>query len=228
MTDISGLKDRGRGKLPAMRWILAACCALVPVAPVQAPPQHWGMLSTDLRTEFRIDTQADGSLVWSLRRDKQVVIADSPLGLRRADQAFETGLTSVGMSHRDIDDRYTTPFGKRRDHHVTGREWTLTFANRQRAQLDVIVRIHGDGVAFRYRFPGQGEGVKSVVDERTGFHLPQGSTAWLMPQQEVHKYGPAYEDFYVEMPSGTAAPRRDGWAFPALFKTGTGTWLLLT
>jgi alpha-glucosidase len=58
--------------------------------------------------------------------------------------------------------------------------------------------------------------------------VPQGSTAWMMPQQAVDKYGPAYEDLYREVPSGTASERPDGWAFPALFKTATGKWALVT
>ena len=40
----------------------------------------------------------------------------------------------------------------------------------------------------------------------------------MMPQQPAGKYGPAYEDLFLESP-GAPAPRPDGWAFPALFKT---------
>jgi hypothetical protein len=91
-----------------------------------------------------------------------------------------------------------------------------------------VLRAHDDGAAFRYRFPERGLDVKTVTEEHTGFHIPDGSTAWLLPHQEVHKYGPAYEDLFVEVKSGTTAPRPDGWSFPALFKTPSGRWLLLT
>jgi alpha-glucosidase len=196
---------------------------------VAQTPRHWVLQSLDGRMEFKVDTQKDGHLTWSLTRDRQPVIADSPLGIRRADQTFDAGLTTVNTTGvTTIDERYAMPYGKRRDHRVIGREWTLTFANAAGAKIDLIVRMHNDGVAFRYRFPESADGVKTVVEERTGFHVPQGSTAWMMPQQEVHKYGPAYEDFYMEVPAGTASERPDGWAFPALFKTPGGKWALVT
>jgi alpha-glucosidase len=202
------------------------CLALT--APVSAQ-QPWAVTSPDGQTTITIARQPDGRLIYGVARGSQMVLGDSPLGIRRADQTFEAGLTFVSASPvRSIDERYTMPYGKRKDHHVLGRERTLTFANAAGARLDVIVRAHDDGVAFRYRFPEAAGGLKSVVDERTGFHVPAGSTAWVMPQQEVHKYGPAYEDFYREVPSGTPAERPDGWAFPALFKTPAGKWVLLT
>jgi alpha-glucosidase len=189
----------------------------------------WNVSSPDGHNTIAVARQADGALVWRVTRDGQPILADSPLGIRRADQEFTTGLTFVSAAApRTIDERYTLPAGKRHDHVVSGREQTLTFANAAGARVEVVLRAHDDGVAFRYRFPESAPGTKTVVEERTGFHVPQGSTAWMLPQQEVHKYGPAYEDFYVEVPSGTAAPRSDGWSFPALFRISTGRWMLIS
>ena len=216
-----------------MRWNAVAVLALAATAAAPltqvAPERHWNMPSPDGRTELFIDRQEDGRLTWRLTRDRQVVVADSPLGIRRADQTFDAGLSLAGYTAgRTLDERYSMPYGKRKDHHVVAREWSLTFANPAGAKLDLIVRMQNDGAAFRYRFPGTGDGPMTVVEERTGFHVPQGSTAWMMPQQAVDKYGPAYEDLYREVPSGTASERPDGWAFPALFKTAGGTWALIT
>src|SRR5262249_4462404 len=148
--------------------------------------------------------------------------------IKRGDQVFDAGLVFVSVSPlRTIDDRYSMPFGKRKDHHVTGRERTVTFANAAGAKLEIVLRAHDDGVAFRYRFPDSASGMKTVVEEMTGFHVPANATAWMMPQQEVHKYGPAYEDFYREVRAGTSSERPDGWAFPALFKAGT-RWMLIS
>jgi hypothetical protein len=46
--------------------------------------------------------------------------------------------------------------------------------------------------------------------------------------QAVHRYGPAYEEFYEAGDAGTPAPTSDGWAFPGLFKTPAGKWLLIS
>ena len=146
-----------------------------------------------------------------------------------SDQSFEAGLTFVRMSAvQAIDEHYQMPFGRRRDHNVRGREQAFTFANSSGAQLDVVLRAHNDGTALRYRFPEQDTTKRTVVAEATGFHLPSGSTGWLMPQQDAGKYGPAYEDFFQELSAGTPAPTADGWSFPALFKTTGNKWLLIT
>src|SRR5215510_11452261 len=83
----------------------------------------------------------DGRLSWRATRERQLVLADSPLGIRRADQDFTGPLTFVSATDAAaIDDHYTTPAGKRRDHHVVARERTLSFANAGGAKLDVILR----------------------------------------------------------------------------------------
>ena len=198
-------------------------------APEQASSASWSVASPDGRTTIALSRGAGGTLSYRVTRNGQPVLADSPLGIRRADQTFESGLSFTGATNvTPIDERYTMPFGKRRDHHVIARERTVTFTTASGAKLDVVLRAHDDGVAFRYRFPDSSQDKKTVVGEKTGFHAPRGSTAWVMPQQEGHKYGPAYEDFYVEVPAGTNSERPDGWAFPALFKTPQNKWVLIT
>jgi alpha-glucosidase len=211
--------------------VLSLLLTTGPAARAQAPPPAnlWSVESPDGRTVIAVARRPDGRLSWRATRERQPVLADSPLGIRRADQDFTGPLTFVSASEpAAIDDHYTTPAGKRRDHHVVARERTLSFANAAGAKIDVILHAQDDGVAFRYRFPESTAEPKTVVEEQTGFHLPTGSIAWMMPQQDVNKYGPAYEDFYMEVAAGTAAPHSSGWAFPALFKTAAGKWVLLT
>src|SRR6266545_3436686 len=214
-----------------MRWIVVATAVFAGSgsAAGQRASQPWSVVSPDGHTVLAVSRHADGALRYRVRRDGQPVLDDSPLGIRRADQAFDTGLTLLTASPvREVADRYTTPYGKKKDHNVMARERSLTFANAAGAKIEIVLRAQNDGVAFRYRFPESGAGMKTVTEELTGFAVPQGSTAWVMPQQAVHKYGPAYEDFYMEVPSGTASERPDGWAFPALFKTASGNWVLIT
>jgi alpha-glucosidase len=206
-----------------------AATALLLLAAAPASAQEWALTSPDGKTTIAVTRQTDGRLQWHVSRDGSPILADSPLGIRRADQSFETGLTLVlSPDPIVVDDRYQLPHGKRHNHVVHGRERTLTFANASGARIEVVLRAHEDGVAIRYRFPDADGSSKTVVAEQTGFHVPEGSSGWLLPQQEVSKYGPAYEDLFMQVAAGTAAPRPDGWSFPALFKTPSNRWLLIT
>src|SRR5439155_396934 len=112
--------------------------AAAAAAPGAQAPRHWHMLSPDGRMEFAVDTANDGRLTWRLTRDRQVVVAESPLGIRRTDQTFDARLTSLNSSPvTTIDDRYVMPYGKQREHHVIARQWTIAFANQAGAKLDV-------------------------------------------------------------------------------------------
>ena len=170
-----------------------------------------------------------GRLSWRVTRDGASVLDKSPLGIRRHDQTFADALKLVRVAEpRSIDERYRTPHGKRRDHRVAGRERSLTFTNARNAQLEVIVRAHDDGVAIRYRFPETDSEARRVFAEMTGFAVPAGSSGWMLPHQRVHRYGPAYEDFFQDVVPGKQAPLPSGWSFPALFKTPGGKWLLIS
>ena len=218
-----------------MCWILLPLLALA-TALIQVPPRILATIkSPDGRTAIEIRRYHSkgnefGPLVYRVTRDGTPIVHDSPLGLRRGDQDLSgADLTLVGASNpRTIDERYELPHGKARAHHVVATERTLQFKNAKGARLDIVLHAQNDGVAFRYRFPETKSGPLTVTEELTGFAVPGGSIAWVMPQQEVHKYGPAYEDFYREVKAGTASERSDGWAFPALFKTPDGKWLLIS
>ena len=85
-------------------------------------------------------------------------------------QPFTAGLKSLSASPASaIEERYETPTGKRRLHHVRGREQTVAFANAAGARLEVVLRAHDDGVAFRYRFPETDAVARTVVEEQTAF-----------------------------------------------------------
>ena len=68
-----------------------------------------------------------------------------------------------------------------------------------------------------------------MLEERTGFRLPEGSRVWAMPFDEPSEYTPAYETFWQDsIPAGTPSPKAAGWAFPLLFHTPAGRWGLIT
>src|SRR5882672_263358 len=54
--------------------------------------EEWSVASPDGRTSITLARQADGRLSWRAAREKGAVVEDSPLGIRRAEQSFTTGL----------------------------------------------------------------------------------------------------------------------------------------
>jgi hypothetical protein len=195
----------------------------------EQPIEQWNATSPDGRTILSVGRHADGRLIWRTTRNGVVVLHWSPLGIRRSDQDFTTDLRlDQASAATRIDESYRTAFGKRREHRVRATERRLAFHTARGARFEIVLRAHDDGVAFRYRFPDTDTIARTVIEELTGFSVPEGSTAWMQAQQAVGMYSPAYEDLYVQSMSGTAAPRTNGWAFPSLFKTPTGTWLLIS
>ena len=191
--------------------------------------EEWSLASPDGRTTITLVRGPDGQLSWRAAHAGREVMADSPLGIRRLDQPFTAGLKSLSASPASaIEERYETPTGKRRLHHVRGREQTVAFANAAGARLEVVLRAHDDGVAFRYRFPETDAVARTVVEEQTAFHVPAGAVGWLLPHALPGRYTPAYEDLFQEVPVGTPSPHTAGWSFPALFKTAAGAWVLVT
>ena len=101
---------------------------------------------------------------------------------------------------------------------------------RQRAQR--AARRHRPRAQRRRRhslsLPGEGRAGPARVRGDDRLRVPAGSAGWMLPHQRVHRYGPAYEDFFQDVAVGKEAPHAGGWSFPALFKTPEGKWLLIS
>jgi hypothetical protein len=103
-----------------------------------------------------------------------------------------------------IDERYTTPSGKRRRHVLVARRLRLDLAGGRRIEL----LIADDGVAFRQTGGGD-----------AAWRAPADARAWLQ------SYRPDYEGAY--RPGPLRAAKAGDYGFPALVRTGR-TWALLT
>ncbi len=170
---------------------------------------------------YRIEHGAEGRRV--------EVLPWSPLGIVRDDADFTRGLTHQGAGRvREIDETYALAHGKQSKCRARAREQAVSFENADGKPLEVILRAADDGVAFRYRFPNDGDEPRTVVRETTGFRLPADSVAWMAPYSESTKYTPAYEEYYDRMKAGTRSPHEAGWALPALFRVPGDRWVLLT
>ena len=169
--------------------------------------------------------------VEAVQKDSNAVsiVEESPMGITRKDQDFTSGLTFVSESDiTTIDETYSMLIGKKSMIRNNGIEKTFTFANQNGAKLQVIVRAYADGVAFRYRFPEQSGYLHCVTGESTGFKLPMGGKAWLLPYSKLATWAPAYEaEWQNNVSIGTPSPEDVGWALPALFNTA-GHWIMVT
>ena len=170
-------------------------------------------------------------LSYKVEYDGKELLAWSPLGIVRKDQAFVDGLALESAAPvATSDSTYTMPHGKRRvcrDHFA---EQVLSFKGAAGGRMELVLRAYDDGVALRYRFPETNSAAHTVVEEVTGFRLPSASKCWMHPYDKATEYSPAYETYYEDgIASGTPSPNKEGWAFPVLFQAGgSGPWGLLT
>lgn len=196
-----------------------------------ARAEGWSVASPDGKVVITVSQAEPGArLTYTVSCDGAAVLETSPLGINRRDAAFTEGLTLVDAGASSAhDSTYALLHGKRRearDHYSTR---TLAFRNGNGATIELHLRAYDDGVAFRYRFPGEGGERKTVREESTGFRLPAGSKVWVQPYDEADVYKPGYEAYWqFGVPAGTTSPNRAGWALPLLFSTPSGRWGLIT
>ncbi len=203
-------------------WLVLATAVIA--VEVKSPD---GKLVVDVRLT------AGGAPVYDVRREGAVVLAESRLGLVRADADFSRGLKLTGESTvKTVKDRYELPTSKRRLNTYQAKRRVYSLETASGIRMDVVFQVSNDGVAFRYVFPEKSDDVRVVNAEETSFRFPMETKAWLQPMS-VAKTGwahtnPSYEEYHqMEIPAGTPSTLGAGWVFPALFRTGD-TWVLIT
>lgn len=167
------------------------------LAPAGAQARAWHISSPGhaLHTELRAGR---GELLLTARRAGRVAL--------RADLGRKPRGAHVGRGW--VDQRFTTPAGKRRVHRLHAR--TLTVRGAGGHGLELLVA--DDGVAVRLRRPGR--------HEATRFGVP-GST-----RTSLQRYTAGYEGRYVSRRLRAVPTGRYG--FPALLREPHGTAVLLT
>ena len=171
-------------------------------------------------------SNSEGNLSYKVLSGEDPIVKPSALGIERKDQDFTDHLSFVKSEVVRIDERYSLKIGKHKINHALGNETIVTFKNEKNALIEIDLRAYNDGVAFRYRFPGQSKKV-IVTNEKTSFVIPDGKM-WLETYGMPGNYSPAYEENYLNgIPVGSKAPVKSGWAFPVIFQIDQH-WLLLT
>jgi hypothetical protein len=173
------------------------------------------------------------TLSYSISRDGKPVLLASNLGLELEGADLAHKLTLAGTSPvKPIRDTYDMAVGKRRHITYAANEQVYTVRNAQRQQMDVVLRVSNDGVAFRYVVREPALPQKKFTTETTSFVFDKSARAWLQPMSVAQtgwkNTNPSYEEHYQrEIAVGVKSTLGAGWVFPALFRTGD-TWVALT
>ncbi|HTR41244.1 MAG TPA: glycoside hydrolase family 97 N-terminal domain-containing protein, partial [Pseudomonadales bacterium] len=200
---------------------------------ILADTTEWSLASPDKRCEITVSLDS-GRLSYHTSFDGKVIIQKSPLGLKRDDEDFKSGLVfkHAGKVEKGRE-KYELFAGDQPqvNHRVNYRE--LTFQNGNGLPLELDLAATDEGVAFRYRFAETNNTVRIVESESTGFAVPMNAQGWLQPYHAAGPYTPAYEDFFFHVSPGDAPPdsrqKAVGWAFPVLFHVpDASSWVLIT
>lgn len=160
--------------------------------------------------------------------DKTVLIGNSPLTLTfQPDGVFGPNLSQSRPVVRTIDETYDLVVGKVKIARNHCREAVIPLTERTGAkrQINVVVRVFDDGVAFRYEFPKQPDWTSyALTDENTTFRLTQNPTvrALFLPN-----FITSHEGLYTTIPLDSI--RNDTLMdMPALFEFPNKTYLAIT
>ena len=195
-----------------MRRLAVSILAVLAVGlPAQADARSWRLSSPGGQVTVAVHGAGDAPLSATVRHAGARVL-DLRIGLRAGGRCLPQGLRYRGSARARVDERYTTPAGKRRDHRYVARRLVLAFRT-GRTRAEVRLQASDDGVAWRTTVHGA-----DVTAECSTAAAPAGAGAWLQ------RYGTSYERPYEESALRAAAPGAIG--FPALIGAGDH-WALL-
>lgn len=161
--------------------------AILISAPAQAAfVTERSFASPDGKLTFNLERDdANDRLHWSVNRGGAAIVTRGALGI---DLAKVGTIADEGtISHvetRDVDTKWTPPYGENsliRDHF---REETLTLAHADHGDLAVKlqVRAYDEGIAFRYLV--HGAGTLTMSGEKTSYPLPDSAVVWVVPASQ--------------------------------------------
>ncbi|WP_295729897.1 glycoside hydrolase family 97 protein [uncultured Muribaculum sp.] len=180
-------------------------------------------------------TAQDGTPVYSVTYDGKNAILPAPLGFESDIDDFSKGMTLVGTKRSTIDKSYTQSRIKKGEIDFKANVMECTFRNDKGHEMTVEFVVADNDLAFRYAVPTQGPtSAIRILDEKTSFRLPEGTTTFLTPQSKAmigwKRSKPSYEEEYShDAPMDTTSKYGNGYTFPALFNLNPeGLWVLVS
>lgn len=195
-----------------------------PVAQLESP---------DRSISLKVFLSSSGEIQYALQKSGTSVIEPSNLGVLMKGHNFAQHMKLSAISDRErISDSYQMHTAKKSNLQYQANQLTVSFANEEKKNMDIIFRLSNDGLAFRYFFPWLSGEEQVIQQEVTSFRFNKKASAWLQPMTEAkegwsHTF-PSYEEHYNQgIPVGAMPAFHSGWVFPALFKTNN-VWALIT
>ena len=174
-----------------------------------------------------------GVAAYQVALDGTTFIERSPLGLKMNFGDLSQGLTLKGCQISTVKDEYSLKTIKQSHVSYEATEAVCQFEKQGKPAFDVIFRVTGRDVAYRYKIYGGKKDMFSAVveSEASSFVLPQGTTTFLCPQVKpmggFARTYPSYETGYT----WDDQPGKNGWGqgytFPCLFKVPAG-WVIIS
>ena len=108
-----------------------------------------------------------------------------------------------------------------------------TLTNEAGDAVKVEFRVSDSDVAFRYVVDNPKWASIRILEEKTSFVFPDGTTSFLTPQSDAmigwQRTKPSYEEFYsIDRPLSEKSQYGHGFTFPCLFKVGEYGWALVS
>lgn len=173
-----------------------------------------------------LNIQPGTTTTYSVTYDGQKVLEASPLGLiaNYADLAnnLRLGNTTIDTIRNSYD--MTRTKCAHSDYVAT--RLRCEMQNPEGWNIDIVFQLSNNDIAFRYEIGKRKDketGSIRVMEEKTGFHFVDGTTAFVSPQSTSmigwKRTKPSYEEGYVyDAPLSTTSQYKQGWTFPCLFK----------
>ena len=174
-----------------------------------------------------------GKATYQVTLDGTVFITPSPLGVVMNFADLSQGLTLKDCQTTTVKDEYSLKTIKQSHVSYEATEAVCQFEKDGKPALDVIFRVTGRDVAYRYKIYASKKDMFSAVveSEASSFVLPEGTTTFLCPQVKpmggFARTYPSYETSYTWDDEMGKNGWGQGYTFPCLFKTPQG-WVIIS
>ena len=187
--------------------------------------------------KLNVDFNLNGGVPqYSVTYDGKQVIENSPLGFVANFGDYSRDIQFVKADEVvTVEKNYEMNRAKRRFCSYKAQALKVNLKNAKGAEFAVLFQVSNNDIAFRYEVKPHREAASiRIMEEKTGFDFPNGTTTFLTPQSDAmigwKRTKPSYEEEYkADMPMATRSQYGHGYTFPCLFKVDGGSrWVLIS